>query len=508
MNKIKILLICLAALVFITSCSDDTPAPDLDRTVMLSTVKTAVTNGIGTFDVTVSDGDVDLKLVLVSPDTDLTTGTYLVNRDLPVAYSVTVGKDNSFWLDQDGVLHVIASGKVTVISEGETAKLSGTLLDQKGDKLSFEAGSISFSPISSERIQLTKVLLASYSSNYGNGHYRVILANEDQTIATTLNFYNVLTENPDRPVIPNDNYEGVNSGIVGGLYLDVSSWLDAASNTTHKLSGASLKVESLLGITSIEGTLTNITGETVSISFSGVLRFNANLGDQDMFTTFSTQWTMGADNWLSYDRNAQEWVVLDDHAGTNKTMRWIGIPDYSLFYATGLWRDDSSGMYVRVNSNGQFYIPIGVNNPVMFLSLMSGDFVLFPTLYNPVTGNFLSTGSIMLELSEDESTFTVQQSVINQDGNTYTFDYFGLIGYNISTGQYSFFTDWAFTELPTFTRDNTVVTRSGSMEREIPSEQELLKALSVTGNETPIIIKADNATFEDAVSVKSYSTNR
>lgn len=517
MNKINKLVILLLLVFAVTSCDND-GAPVTSESVFdaeLNTVERALSDGSGAFEVKLANSDLLLALQFTSTAesrTEPATGTYIISRDKYKEYSVTVGKNVSYWTDKNNnEEYIITSGKMTVLTENGKSLLTGTVFDGEGNSLTFEAKDIVFTELSADLLELTQILSATYTVRHDQGVYRVILANDDRTIAVTLDLHNTLLEDPNNLHLPEGRYYGANSGVVGGLFLNASSWLDAKNNVNHRLSSAYCFVENEVGTTKIEGLLTNTEGESVRISFSERLRFNESRVDQDIFTTLTAQWTMDAENWLVYDASVPGWVVRDEHARTNKTMHWIGIPDYNMFFASGLWYQQSSGMYIRVNASGQFTIPIGYqSNPVMLLSTGSGAVALFPTMYDPVTGLFLSGGSISLSLSEDKSTFTVNETVIEYEGENHHLTYFGVVGYNLNTGRYTFFSDWAFTELPTFTRDEiNVTTRSATPARALPSNEELSDAFYNSMNNSVLEVrKADPDSVEKAVSVKAYSINK
>lgn len=508
-------LIGLLCLILIVGCSEDEKITTNTSSIVTSynSIETAVTNGLGTFDVQLNNSDAILSLQLVGPvgvGSELTTGTYEFNRDKDFEYSITPGENVSYWVDgSNDKLHAIISGKVTVVTENGKSLLLGEVYDRNQNSLSFEVNNLAFNELNVENVVFTKVLDARYGVVYGKGLYRVIIANEDESIAASLDFYNSPSKNANIPVLPTGQYYGANSGIHSSLFMNVSYWLDIKNNVKHKIADASCNIVDGISSTLINGVLTDKMGKSIRLAFDGKLNFNASQGNQDIFSSLMGTWNMSSTEWMVFDTAAKQWMFQSDpDNNTNCKMSWIGIPDYSRFYASGLW-SASSGLYFIADNEGGFNIPFGYSaNPAFIARTTTGEYVMFPTLYDPTSGYFLNGGAYVLALNDDQTKLTGNKIVMtDSNGEEINLEYFGVMGYNLSTGKYAFFTNWSFSKVPSFSKI-TNPSASGSIAKS-SSIEVINHSLSNNAIDNQVnLIKADNLPTLKAVSVIPYTINR
>lgn len=508
-------IIVLLCLIFIVGCSEDDQIATNVSSIETSynSSEKAVTNGVGTFDLQFKNNDGMLTVQLVGPvgsGSELTTGTYVFNRDKNMEYSITPGENVSYWVDgSSDKLHVITSGKVTVVTENGKSLLIGKLYDRNNNVFSFEAKDISFNELNIKDVTFSKVLDARYGVVYGQGLYRMIIANEDESIVASLDFYNGPSKNANIPVMPSGQYFGANSGIHSSLFMNVSYWLDVKNNVKHELASASCNIVDGISATKINGVLTDKQGNSIRMIFDDKIKFNTSQGNQDIYTSLMGNWRMISSEWMVYDTVAKQWVFqTEPDNNTNCEMSWVGIPDYSRFYVSGLW-SASSGMYFRTDNAGGFSIPFGYSaNPSFVARTTSDEYVMFPTFYDPTSGYFLSGGAYTLALNDDQTTFTGNKIVMTDDnGEEIIFEYFGVMGYGLSTGKYAFFSNWSFSKVPSFTK----IANPSALSSVVKSNSiaGINNSLSNNAVDSEIImIKADNIPTVKAESVMPYTINR
>lgn len=124
------------------------------------------------------------------------------------------------------------------------------------------------------------------------------------------------------------------------------------------------------------------------------------------------------------------------------------MPDYSSFLVEDVFEQDFAMLMIETES-GLAIPSSAVSNPVAMVHATSGSFILFPALYSFEAGRFVSEGeNIPVSLSEDLSVMSIPS--VEVDGVSY--DWFGLIGRNTSSGSYSMFSNWNFIHVPDFVK--------------------------------------------------------
>ena len=472
MKTIKHIMYLLAAgcLVFCMSCSnDDTDTSSQQKNIAFTQAESALADGVGGFTVTLKSGETTLYLQLVGEETagaTLETGTYDVTRKKNIEYSVRGDDDGSYWTEAtNGAKHVVNGGHVSVVNTDAGSTLSGTLTDRDGETLRFSSEALTFSLTQATDVTYTKVLSQSYTVQSGFGSYCVVLATADQKQAVLLYFYNEKDANYEVPELPAGRYKGASSGMVGHILMNTASyWLDASSDKNHYMQSISCSVEYVSGEAVINGVMTDKDGQSVRFTFRGKLEFGRYRQiDRAFYEKTSGEWTMNADKWWVYTRKTKTWG--EDDAPSSRTKRvtqWVGVPDYGKFYVSGLFDAKASGMFVNVNGT-ELSITTGYKANPMFIA-MSGSYsyYIFPVLYDPETGYFMTTGTIKLTASEDGNTLQVEGATAKvKDSDTGEeveahYNYFGVLGSNLTTGGLTRFSNWSYAYLPTF--NHTVVT--------------------------------------------------
>lgn len=472
MKSIKHIAYLLAAgcLIGCMACSnEETDIRQQQQNITFTQAESALTDGVGSFSVTLKAEGTTLYLQLVgekSAGATLETGTYDVTRQKGIEYSVKGDDDGSYWTEaENGSKHVVNGGHISVIKTDEGSILSGTLTDRDGNILQFSSEVLKFALTQASSLTYTQVLSQSYAARSGFGSYTVALANADRTQAVLLQFYNTKDANSEVPELPAGRYQGGSSGMIGNILMNtVSYWIDASSDKKHYLQSISCNVEYVSGEAVINGVMTDTDGQSIRFAFQGKLEFGRYRQiDRAFYEKTSGEWTMNANKWWVYDRKTKTWGEADTPSNKTKCVtQWVGVPDYGKFYVSGLFDTNVSGMFVNVNGT-TLSITAGYKaNPMFIATSGSYNYYLFPVLFDPETGYFMTTGTIALTASEDGNTLQVEGKTskvkdadTGQEIETH-YNYFGIMGSNLTTGKLTYFSNWSFAYLPTF--NHTIVT--------------------------------------------------
>ncbi|MGI6074123.1 MAG: hypothetical protein ACOYEA_05745 [Fermentimonas sp.] len=495
-NRKYIGLFLLGLLLTVVGC-DDYEAPEVSRKVeeintSFSGVESAKSNGSGVYDVKLSNSEYELSLRLISKVGDKllpVTGTYELSRDKE-AFSIDSESDFSYWMAKsDNQKHAFTLGSIAVVSEGGQIKLNGLLSDKYGNSMRFDAKDVTFTAVEVQKVKLKTILVSQYMTYYGQGLYRVAFATEDQKIAVVLDLYNDRSENLYNIDLPSGQYFSDNSGVKNSLSTLSSYWLDAdnidaANNAKHDIKEASINVNTSLTRTTISGVVSDNRGNSIDIEFGGRLKFNETK-QTDAFNAMGGEWKMTSANWRVYDKNAGEsgdWVITEEEP-TNFSLvsSWLPVPDYRMFFATGLWQETLSGIMVNMKDDGTMNIPLGNNaNPAFIANAGMSQYIMFPTLLDAESGLFL-TGNFARMQILDEHTIQMLGISTTYQGEPVVLDYFGLVGYNFKTGKYSFFTNWGFARIPRFVQTSSMKEmsqHSGAGTRMMTSEKREIEPIN------------------------------
>lgn len=526
MKRVIELLGFALCVVLMASCSSDdekTVSDGISR-VEFTQVERAVTDGVGTFSLEVRQGDAVLALQLTAEagaHDALPTGTYGVTRFVKADYSVLGNGDVSYWtLAAADAVYEVCTGHVTVVTTDGGSVLSGVLGDGEGSELHFTTPQVTFSPAAADGVTFTEVMAKSYAAKYGKGNYQVVLATADRKTAVLLSFYHDEAADAQNPVLPAGRYQGNNSGTAGSLLMsDASCWLEAATGTEHYLQSASCEVAYESGKTLVEGYLVDTEGEPLRFSFEGRLSFKrVNDFDLNFYNSMAGAWEMNADEWLVYNRKSKEWEPADKpNSTTKRMMQWIGVPDYRMFYASGLFDANNSGMFVGCQDAQHFTIGIGYRANPMFMAMSSSSewFYLYPALYDPRSGYFTTSGTIDLVLNDGGTSMQLQgktTTATNPDTGAeveINYTHFGVFGYGASSGKTILFSNWSFAVLPTFDRvadraSATAATRSAAA---APGIEGLVERLYSSQGQPVASQRIDGLEVVEAIRIAPAATN-
>lgn len=465
----------LFSILLIATGCNDYEAPILateveEVTVNLNTVESAISNGLGLFNVKVNDSDIKLSLSLIgvfeSDNAHLPTGTYRLGMD-KAEYSIIMDSESSYWSSNNGSkTHNVNAGSITVETNNGKSDLFGKLIDSDGNILNFTSNDVLIELIDFQNYNLTEVIDAFYEVKYGQGLYKVILSDIEGKLFTELHFYSTrYTLNQTFPEMNSGQYIGRQSAMTGSLLLPSSYWIDVDAAEKNELSDAFFTVTRSIGSTEIKGVLTNKDGNSISVNFKEKLMFNAGmLNDQGIFTGLTDVWEMEASQWYVYDKTEDRWLIKNEpNETTNVRSSWIGVPHKNLLFASDLWNEETSGLIIGVTADNKLQIPLGYSsNPLFIMTKINvktyyvHTYLLFPAMYDPTTSFLLAGGSMDLEISEDMNEISVvARQEANNDGELINFEYFGVFGLDLEYGNISMIDNFSFAHLPTFKRNTS-----------------------------------------------------
>lgn len=436
-----------------TACSDDDNSkPETIRTAELDNVASAVyDDATYSYAAELTDGSTTVFLRFaeqpggVAMDNPVPqTGSYEAETSDAV-YKVST---DSWWKDATGT-HPVTGATLAVVASGNGCNVSGTLTGTGETSLRFRSNTINFSHSVAKSLTQTGAE-ADYRSEESDCSYKLSLKGTAGEVDMLLY---AAASDISHMMIPDGTYRLVSGPQAGGISAEECGWSDA--DGSHQASEAVCRIVNEGGRYTISGTMSSASGKQVRYTYRGSVTFSDAVSPYP-FTELGGTWNMTTDRWFVYDKSQKEWVYSD--TGDNYSMSMAGIPKYRCMLSTGLF-DATFSMLIGIDDQGLF-IPCNVSsNPVAQVVSGSGTFWLFATLYDPETGYFLSgSRNVPLELSEDFAQFaTVPVTGETTDPDTgekitLNYNYFGLIGANISTGKYSMFSNWPFVRLPHFTR--------------------------------------------------------
>lgn len=482
-----------------TACSDDDNSkPETIRTVVLDNVSSAVYDDVTySYTAELTNGSTTVFLQFAEQPGGMAmenpvpqTGSYKAETSDAV-YKIGTG---SWWQDAGGGTHPVTGATLAVIASGNGCNISGTLTDAEEAKFSFRSNTINFSHSIAESLTQTEAE-ADYRSEEGDCSYKLSLKGTAGEIHMLLY---AAASDISHMMIPDGTYRLVSGPQAGGISAEECGWSDA--DGSHQASEAVCRIVNEGGRYTISGSMNSASGKQVRYTYRGTVTFSDAVSPYP-FTELGGTWNMITDRWFIYDKSQKKWVYSD--TGDTYSMSMSGIPKYSCMLSTGLF-DATFSMLIGIDDQGLF-IPCNVaSNPIAQVVSGSGTFWLFATLYDPETGYFLSgSRNVPLDLSEDFSQFTaIPVTGETTDTNTgekisLNYNYFGLIGANVSTGKYSMFSNWPFVRLPHFTRPGTTYRTAATpaavygqqLQISDPqrvtatiSEEEILKIIPITRN--------------------------
>lgn len=449
MRKIRTLSLW-AILPFATACSDDqTAKPETIPTASLDTVVQAIyDDATGSYTARLSGPDVTLYLQFAAQS----EGTAMEN---PVPLTGSYGmkaadahykiNNGAWWKDAAGE-HPVTDARAAVIASDNGCTISGQVAGDAA-QLKFRAENVRFGRAVATTYALTEAA-GSYTASDQTGSYTLALKGE--TASVTVQLYAPVCDDV-QVTIPDGVYTLASETPSGTL--GAAAWSDARGD--HTATSGMCRITCKGGRYTVSGVLGAESETPVRFTYQGAIPFN-EAASPYLFTALGGEWTMTTDRWLVYDKSAKSWVYSD--TGDSFTMSMTGIPQYRCMLATGLF-DASFSLLMGVDSEGLFIPCNAESNPVAQVVSGSGTYWMFATLYDPETGYFMSGSSnVPMTLSDDLSQFTItavtSESTDSQTGKKtpINYEYFGLVGQNVSTGKYSLFSNWPFLRLPRFAR--------------------------------------------------------
>lgn len=333
--------------------------------------------------------------------------------------------DGSQITDSSGV-QTLEEASISVSSDGNTCKISGTVVYGSGTPLRFDASGISFSHSSSSSMDFEDA-----KGQYDGHKFLIRLSGGQSALEMT---FLTTGGTADAPVLPDGNYSTAHGNISDCSYTDGSSNVPVGELVCE--------VSREKGGYVISGAFSAEDGGPVRFYYEGLV-FRPE-PEENLYLTLGGQWDMRTDSWLVYNTETKVWEESSEGDGFSVTVS--GLPDYSSFLVEDLFEADFA-MLIENTGDGLSIPSSALDNPVALVHASTGSFVLFPALYSIEAGLFLSEGNdIPVSLSEDRSLMNIP--TVEADGVVY--NYFGLIGRSTSGGSYSMFSNWSFIMTPDF----------------------------------------------------------
>ncbi|MBO8465828.1 MAG: hypothetical protein IAB93_07525 [Bacteroidetes bacterium] len=433
-GNIFYLLLAVAALsVAVQSCTYKEEVPSPVRTVLFTGSGDAVYDDLtGDFSFSLSndDGSVSLELRMGSqPDK--------VSQQAPCPETglYTIGAEDRQFMILDGAsmtdsagTHELSEANISLLSEDGVCRIGGTVVGVSGNPMRFEAENISFSHSSSGLLELDMA-----RGEYDGNRFYIELSGNGASLNMSITAQGGTVDNP---VLPEGYYSVSGGSISDCVYvpLDGETGIsDMFCNVARERGGYTL-----------QGAFMTDEGEALRFCFEGLVSYSEL--PRNLYLALGGEWDMQTDGWYMYDSDTRTWVETDQGDGFTVTVS--GMPDYSSFLVEDVFEQDFAMLMIETES-GLAIPSSAVSNPVAMVHATSGSFILFPALYSFEAGRFVSEGeNIPVSLSEDLSVMSIPS--VEVDGVSY--DWFGLIGRNTSSGSYSMFSNWNFIHVPDFVK--------------------------------------------------------
>lgn len=403
------------------ACTEETPVEVRQGTEFLNASNAVYDGKAGTYSVELTNDSCSLNFVLstqyegLAADSPVPSeGAYMIASS-DTEHSVESG---AAWTDADGVQHQASQANIFVSPADGACGISGTMTDAGGELIKFSCSNVTFSH--------TISACTDYDSAYeevSEDSHSLLLATEGQTLIISME------ESPaDGANEIAEAYvlsEGDTAAVTGLMYI-------SRQNGGYSISGYAVPGSS----------------EEFRFRYEGAV-LPAELMRPDLYSLLGGDWYASSSEIVTYDADKEEWIsVAQDYSDDFSA---IGLPDLGYFYMTGLF-DPSFSFLAEVHAGEDNMLRIPCNpqtNPAAMVTAGLGtQYLLFVTLYNPDSGNFLIGSSyVPVLISEDFQSMTVQS--YTTDNGEYT--HLGLIGMTAS-GSYSMFSNWPFVELPSISR--------------------------------------------------------
>ena len=428
--QFKYMIVPVLSIMAMASCTEDPAGGPVTETGTMDVVSAVYNDADGSYSVSLGGADQTVEFTLSSQREGLLseapvpmTGSYRMSSS-EEEYAVEPG---AMWIWEDGE-HAAVEATVYVIASDGSCRLNGELTDAEGNVMGFSCDNVSFS----HSITTPVVADAAYGE-FRDGAYTMYLKSGDFYLQTTLG------ADPADGTLQAGTYELTDAvAVVAGTGYPVEGVL----SVDRAAGGYVLGAYGSYG----EGDMTFEYRGT----YAGAI-FSPEMMYPDLYTVLAGDWVMTSDRQYVYDSASKTWGYSDE--AYEDAFTAVGVPNYHYMLMSGLFDDSFSFLTgVDIAAENSLFIPCSYEtNPVARVSSGASSYYLFVTLFDPATKGFILSEAPIV-LSADYSSMSISGVYAEVDGEERKYEYLGLIGANISTGQYTMFSNWPFVYLPSFKR--------------------------------------------------------